>query len=383
MEKLADARLRRPRFDLRPGRTLTVRDRKPAGPPSPNARARRLGRIALVAWGVALLVQITAFGIPLNRLSVLIWIATGLMAASAGRRPLSTVLVDWAPFAAVLMLYDRIGGVATKLGMPVMWKQPGEIDRAMFGTVPTVWLQDHLKLAHPPLWEGLVSLTYTSFFLMPYVVAGVLWLRSRKTFRLWALRFVTMSFLGLACFIIVPSAPPWAAAACQPADVADHPAAPACMSFSPLYAGSHSLLGSLHPANHAANPWVERLSARGWQALHLPFAEQFLDKGQSAVDMVAAIPSLHAGCTLLFVIFAWPRVRRRWRPVLAGYALMMAFSLVYSGEHYVVDILAGWLLAIGVSVGFAHIERRGSGRGADDLAAAAETTVPADSLVSA
>jgi hypothetical protein len=28
-----------------------------------------------------------------------------------------------------------------------------------------------------------------------------------------------------------------------------------------------------------------------------------------------------------------------------GYVLMMAFTLVYTAEHYVVDILLGWLLA--------------------------------------
>jgi membrane-associated phospholipid phosphatase len=340
--------------------------------------ATRVRRVAIITWGVALIVQIAVAGVPLDRLGVMIWTATGLVAASIGRRPLWTVLIDWAPFAAVLIVYDRIGRLANTIGMPVMWKQPADIDRAMFGTVPTVWLQNHLKLAHPPAWEGLVSLTYTSFFLMPYVVAGVLWLRGRMAFRQWALRFVTMSFLGLACFIIIPSAPPWAAAACRPVDVADRSPDPVCIYFSAQYAGKDSLLGALHPADHAANPWVERLSTRGWQVLHLPVAKHFFDKSQSAVDMVAAVPSLHAGCTLLFVIFAWTRVRKRWRPLLAAYALVMAFSLVYSGEHYVVDILAGWLLAVAVSVGFARFERRAGRQVPDDV-----TEVDADRLVPA
>ena len=320
---------------------------------------RRVARIALLAgWAAALVVQIVIVGVPLDRQGVMAWIAAGLLAASVGRRPLWTVLVDWAPFAAVLVVYDRIGSVSAKIGMPVMWKQPGQIDHAMFGTVPTVWLQNHLKLAHPPWWEGLVSLTYTSFFLLPYVAAGVLWLYGRAAFRQWALRFVTMSFLGLACFIVIPSAPPWAAAACRSDDVVHHPSDPVCMYFSAQYPGSSGLLGSLHPSDPAADPWVERLSSRGWQVFHLPFAKQMLDRGQSAVDMVAAVPSLHAGCTLLFVIFAWRRVRKRWRPLMVGYVLMMAFSLVYSAEHYVVDIFAGWLLAIVVSVGFARVEQR-------------------------
>jgi membrane-associated phospholipid phosphatase len=31
--------------------------------------------------------------------------------------------------------------------------------------------------------------------------------------------------------------------------------------------------------------------------------------------------------------------------VLVAYALAMALTLVYTGEHYVVDVLVGWLYA--------------------------------------
>ena len=36
---------------------------------------------------------------------------------------------------------------------------------------------------------------------------------------------------------------------------------------------------------------------------------------------------------------------RRWRPLLVAYPLIMAFTLVYTAEHYVIDILLGWALA--------------------------------------
>jgi hypothetical protein len=322
---------------------------------------RRLSWVAIGIWVGALVTEVWVAGVPLDRQGVLVWVASGLLAMSIGRRPLWTVAVDWLPFAAVLIIYDYTRGFADSLDMPVLWRQPGDVDRFLFGgTVPTVWLQDHLKLGHATWWEVVVSLTYCSFFLMPYVVAGVLWIRARSEFRKWALRFVTMSFLGVACFILIPTAPPWAAAACRSVDVAHSPANPGCMYFSARYAGSSGLLGAENPVHPGANPWVERLSGRGWVALHLPIAKEMLDEGQGAVDQVAAIPSLHGGCTMLLVIFAWTRVRKRWRPVLVGYALLMAFSLVYSAEHYVVDILAGWLLAVVVSIAFGRLERRRS-----------------------
>ena len=60
---------------------------------------------------------------------------------------------------------------------------------------------------------------------------------------------------------------------------------------------------------------------------------------------MAAVPSLHAGLTAAIAAFLWKRVHRRWRPLLVAYVLVMAFTLVYTAEHYVVDILLGWVLA--------------------------------------
>ena len=88
---------------------------------------------------------------------------------------------------------------------------------------------------------------------------------------------VTMSFLGVACFVLVPAAPPWAAAACRPVDVQGGASNPACIYFGPRYVGSHSLLGLLHTSHPGATPWVERLSGRGWGTLHIPVARQLID----------------------------------------------------------------------------------------------------------
>ena len=335
-------------------------DEAPARAPVSRAVVRRLGWLAVAMWVLALGIEIWVSGVPFDREGLIAWIATGLLAASIGRRPLWTVMADWLPFAAVLIAYDYARGMSDGLGMPVLWQQPVDVERALSGgVVPTVWLQEHLKLGHSPWWEAVVSITYVSFFLMPYVVAGVLWLRSRAEFRKWALRFVAMSFLGVVCFILIPAAPPWAAAACRPVDVADHPTNPACMRYSARYAGSHSLVGALHPVHPGARPYVERLSGRGWVALHVPVARDMLDKGQRTVDQVAAIPSLHGGVTILLSIFAWTRVRKRWRPLLIAYPVLMTFSLVYSAEHYLVDVLAGGVLAVLVSLAFGWFERRG------------------------
>jgi membrane-associated phospholipid phosphatase len=70
-----------------------------------------------------------------------------------------------------------------------------------------------------------------------------------------------------------------------------------------------------------------------------------VEKGAAYSNPVAAIPSLHAAIPMMLVLFFWPRVRWWVRAVLLAYALSMALTLVYSGEHYVIDVLLGWAYA--------------------------------------
>ena len=63
------------------------------------------------------------------------------------------------------------------------------------------------------------------------------------------------------------------------------------------------------------------------------------------------MPSLHAAFTFLVAIFLVARIRSRWRHLLWLYPVLMAFALVYSGEHYFVDVLAGWIYAAAVYFG--------------------------------
>src|SRR5262249_49272478 len=108
----------------------------------------------------------------------------------------------------------------------------------------------------------------------------------------------------------------------------------------------------------------------------LHFARQMIDTGRISADAVAAIPSLHAGGIMLFSIFMWPRLSKCWRPLLVLYPLFMCFTLVYSAEHFVTDVLAGWLGAVLVGVVASRIERRRKAHTTPDtLEASTEPTV--------
>jgi membrane-associated phospholipid phosphatase len=50
-------------------------------------------------------------------------------------------------------------------------------------------------------------------------------------------------------------------------------------------------------------------------------------------------------------------MRRRWWPLLATYPLAMTFTLVYGGEHWLVDVLVGWVYVAGVLLLIRSAER--------------------------
>jgi hypothetical protein len=328
-------------------------------------RERRLTlarRLAVATWAAVIVYRTVTTGFAFNRELLLLYICTGLLAASIGQsRRMVYVVRDWLPFALVLVAYDLSRGAATLVGRPTMWHWQVDADRWMFsGTIPTVWLQERLKLPYPPWWEIVISTVYMSFFILPYVVAAVLWLRDRAEWKAFVRLFVGLSFTALVIYTLLPAAPPWAAARCTSADVAGGPSGPECMFRPARGVPDGGLLGAMHRTQDGANDWIERIVGRGWGKLNLQTASALIDQGQASVNLVAAIPSLHAALTAAIAAFLWTRVQRKWRPLLAAYVLVMAFTLVYTAEHYVVDILLGWLLTAVVLAAIRWFEARRS-----------------------
>ncbi|MEO9326359.1 phosphatase PAP2 family protein [Gordonia sp. B21] len=313
-------------------------------------------RIAIAAWALLIVLHFVFYGLAWDRTRLIILLCLGLAAASIGRRRFITIILDWLPFALILMLYDWTRDIARIVGMPTHWHLAIDFDAWLFGgRTPTAILQEQLKQAAPPWWEVIVSVVYMSYFIIPYAVAAWLWLKDRAAWRRYAACFVATTFLALVGYTLVPGAPPWAAARCTAVEVQDYPRDPICM-YSPEAAEPGGLLGPLDNEHPGANPYVERISARGWNYLNIHMASQIVTIGQTKSNLVAAIPSLHAGLTMLLALFMWPRVKALGKTLYMGYAFAMAFALIYTAEHYVFDIVLGWALAAAVIAAYRLID---------------------------
>src|SRR6202035_5931053 len=105
----------------------------------------------------------------------------------------------------LLVVYDLSRGAAMLLGAPTLCLFQPQADRWLFfGTVPTVWLQERIKMPQPPWGEVIISSIYMSFFILPYAVAGVLWLYNRTDWAAFVRRFVALSFAAVAVYVVLP-----------------------------------------------------------------------------------------------------------------------------------------------------------------------------------
>jgi membrane-associated phospholipid phosphatase len=281
---------------------------------------------ALALYFVALVLWSANYGIPVQRELVILWTCGALACVSIGRPPreILELLLDWLPIVAVLWAYDLTRGAADSLGIGVHVHPMVDFDRFVFGgEVPTEWLQAHLYDPGVVRWyEVLFTLVYTSYFIVPFVLAGVLWVRDRLGFKRFTRRLVSLALAGLATYIVFPAAPPW-------------------------MASEMGVLGEIH-----------RSTGRGWEVLGTGTASLF-SEGQAGVNLVAAVPSLHSAFTMLVALFLWGRVRRPWlRPLLLLYPLAMGLTLMATGEHYFFDVLLGWIYAGTVMAAWTWWERR-------------------------
>ena len=74
-------------------------------------------------------------------------------------------------------------------------------------------------------------------------------------------------------------------------------------------------------------------------------------------NLVAAVPSIHAAYPLLIFMFAIKKTGL-YALTLLPYVLGVWFTVVYLGEHYVVDVFAGIVYALGSYGIVAYMEKR-------------------------
>lgn len=242
-----------------------------------------------------------------------------LVSGDRGRR----FFVDWSPLFAFWLVYDRLRLIQPLLYSRVSVDEAFLMERAAFGwlangAVPAhaahSWLASHASLFSLAV-EWTAQLVYLSHLFVAPLIMLALWIlaASRKAYReafVQHLRaFTVLNFSAIVVYLLLPVAPPWWVS-----------------------------------LNEFAQPTVELVGQANMGAA----MQGVLIQGMisNASQWFAAVPSLHGAYpVLLLLLSSWIRGRRA-RAWIAAYGCAMWAATVVLNQHYIIDLIAGALLAV-------------------------------------
>src|SRR5947209_3971505 len=244
------------------------------------------------------------------------WVVLALLLIAVAMGRGRTFLADWLPFLLLFFAYEAMRGFAAKTGFAP--HDLSGLERAVFGgTLPTVTLQNAFYRPDAVSPQDLIAMFfYFMHFPLPIIVGFVFWVRSRDHYRRFIAALLLMAMLAFITYLFWPSAPPW-------------------YQFRVSSAGGEEVVDKI------LNETVDKLWGPNYWVSPL---YTHLNPNQ-----FAAFPSLHAAFPALAALYAWRRYR--WLSIgLIGWTLAVALSIVYLGEHYVVDELDGVLYVAAAAI---------------------------------
>ncbi len=247
-------------------------------------------------------------------------VIVGLLLAFLVAKPLA-FLKDWMPFVALFAAYEYLRGLVPSLGWTVNVYPLIRADEFLFGQLPTISLQNILwRPDAPPIYDWVFTLTYLLHFTLPLGFALLLWARDRTSFRKFIVALTVLSFAGFLTYLFYPAMPPWMAAS----------------------------KGLIPPLNDVMARTLEPF----FRGPGLPTIYTVMSP-----NLVAAMPSLHAAYPTMVYLYAVKFFG--WRGHLfLPYLLTVWIGVVYTNQHWVIDVIAGALYAFLVFLGAEVLWRR-------------------------
>jgi membrane-associated phospholipid phosphatase len=225
---------------------------------------------------------------------------------------LQILLKDWFFFLSFLYLFDSLRGtiyiLTCKLNLPVYTLYVIKSEKFLFGNIPSLFLQNALlktsSYGEFGWLERFLTVIHGTHFLAFLFIGLIIWLHHSNYFRAYKSSFYWVTAIGVSGYFAVPTVPPWLASW--------------LFHFIPELTQFNIILYNM------TNPDI----TSGFNT-----------------NVIAAMPSLHAAFPALCSLILW-RLYRWKASLFYFYTLLVFFTIVYTGDHYVVDIIAGVILAI-------------------------------------
>lgn len=229
-------------------------------------------------------------------------LCAAILFAAARRRPAPGTalfaLREMLPFFVCILIYTNLHDTIGFVNPHDIHEVLLALDIRLFGVEPVLFVEQFYTRERTEIFQ----LFYMSFALVaPAVPLFLLARRRLAAFREAALAIIVCFYLGYVLYLLLPAAPP------------------------------RIVLAADFRRNLGGDPLFASAAANAALAL-LP------------TDSRAAFPSLHAAVSLLALLLAWRHARGLF-VLLLPVVLGLWASTIYLRHHFVVDLLAGFLLA--------------------------------------
>lgn len=237
------------------------------------------------------------------------FIIAGLILAMIVANPFK-FLKDWSPFILLLLGYEFLRGLAPMLKIRVNIYPMINFDKLLFwGHIPAAELQKWLYTpGHFHFYDLVFTILYMMHFVLPLVFAYYLWVKKRERFQHFLVSLIVLSYVGFMTYILYPAMPPWMAS--------QKHIIPQVYNLFNITAAHFFAAGSMPTVYWLFSP-----------------------------NDVAAMPSLHAAYPTLVFCYMLKYFGKKWW-FFGFYVLAVWFAIVYLGQHYVIDAIAGAVYAV-------------------------------------
>jgi len=218
-------------------------------------------------------------------------------------------------FIVYWIIYDSMRILPNYEVSPVRIQEPYLLEKSLFGISINDLIytpNEYFDLIQSRFLDIVSALFYLNWVPVPLAFGVYLYYKNKRLFTQFSLVFLFTNLLGFVIYYIYPAAPPW---------------------YVNLY-GFELHLGV--QGNSAGLARFDELTG-------IPIFASLYNKN---ANVLAAIPSLHAAYPVI-VLYYGIRNKLGWVNVLfVLFMLGIWFSAVYSGHHYIIDVVLGAVVAV-------------------------------------
>lgn len=221
---------------------------------------------------------------------------------------LSTIMKRFVPTLSLYLMYELIGVFVNPIEDKIDWFTPANFERLIFGNVLSVFFQQH----RTNFLDSFFTLIYISHPFYLFLLSIILYKKDVCVFKRFSRTMVTTCYVAFIIFLLYPAAPPWLA---------------------------------LRGVDNIPRTLMNNFYA----GLNLPITYEGL-----ARNLYAAVPSLH--CALAWNSFLCMRkLGKKYGVPMFCFTVSLWIATIYTGNHFMLDIILGILLASVVYVALGHL----------------------------